>query len=320
MLHRSIGILACLLISASVAAADEFPSKTITIVNPYAAGGGIDFVARAIAQKLSEQWNVPVIIENKPGAGGTIAADSVVRRPADGYTLFITDVSYSTVPSLYSQLRYDPIKDLQPVILLCTVPQILVTRADLGVESIPSLVEYAKREPGKLTYASAGNGSLPHIAAEMFKNKTGTDIQQVFYRGSVPAFTDLVAGRVDMYIGALATPLPFIQEGTVKALAVMQKNRSSLVPNVPSIGELGHPELEFDAYYGLLAPAGVPQEIVEKIAAAAKEALATPEVKKTMEQLGNEIAGGGPQEFRTFLDRSFATWRKGMEVAGIKPQ
>jgi tripartite-type tricarboxylate transporter receptor subunit TctC len=308
-----------LIAATSARANNDFPSRAITIVNLYAPGGGIDFVARSIAQKLNEKWKVPVVVENKPGAGGTIAAANVARQPADGYTIFITDVSYSTAPSIYSKLGYDPMKDLQPLVLLNTVTQAFTVTTALGVNSIKELIELAKKKPGKLTYASAGTGSLPHIGVEMFKKATGTDIRQVPYRGSIPAFNDLMAGRVDMYVGALATPLPYIQAGTMKALAVMQSHRSALVPEVPSIVELGYPELDFAAYYGLLVPAGTPKPVADKLTAAVQEALKTPELKTIMDQLGNEIVGAGPEEFKAFLQQSMETWRKGFVSTGEKP-
>jgi tripartite-type tricarboxylate transporter receptor subunit TctC len=305
--------------SVSARAADDYPSRTITIVNIYAAGGGLDIVVRAIAQKLSEKWKVPVIVENKPGAGGTTAAGYVARQPADGYTFLASDVSFSIVPSMYSDLKYNPMTDLQSVILLNTVTQAFTVSPDLHVNSIRELIDLAKREPGKLTYASAGIGSLPHLGAEMFKKITGTDIQHVPYRGAVPAFTDVMAGRVDMYVGALATPLPQIRAGQLKALAVMQSRRSPLVPDVPSIVELGYPSLDFAAYYGLFAPTGTPKPVVDKFVAAVQDALQSPELKTTMDELGNEIVGDGPEKFGAFLKTSMETWRRGFESTGIRP-
>jgi tripartite-type tricarboxylate transporter receptor subunit TctC len=308
-----------LLASVSARAADYYPSKTITIVNLYAAGGGIDIVARSIAKELSEKWKVPVIVENKPGAGGTLAAGYVVRQPADGYTFFITDVSFSIVPSMYSKLSYDPLKDLEPLVLLGTVTQAFTITSDVGVNSIKELIALAKKDPDKLTYATAGTGSLPHIGTEMFKKATGTEIRQVPYRGAVPAFTDLLASRVDMYIGALATPLPYVKAGKLKLLAVMQKHRSPFVPDVPSIAELGYPELDFAAYYGLLARTGTPQPVIDKFVAAVQEALRSPEIKATMDQLGDEIVGDGPEKFKAFLKKSMETWHSGFELTGVKP-
>jgi tripartite-type tricarboxylate transporter receptor subunit TctC len=294
---KLIASLACLgaLIGVSTSAAqtaDDFPNKTITITNLYAAGGGTDVVSRAIGQKLTEKWKVPVIIESKPGAGGTIAAAYVARQPADGYSLFVTDVSFSIVPSIYTKLTYDPLKDLVPVSLLCTVTQALTINPEtLPVTTVAGLVEVAKKEPTKLTYASAGVGSLTHIGAEMFKKAAGVDIQHVPYRGAVPAITDVTAGRMSMYFGALATPLPQIETGRLRALAVMQNHRSPLLPNVPSIVEAGYPDLDFGAYYGVFAPAGTPKAVLEKLAAGIKEALGTPEVKKTLDMLATEAVG-----------------------------
>jgi tripartite-type tricarboxylate transporter receptor subunit TctC len=318
-IYRMLLVAVALFASTSVRAADDYPSKTITIINLYAPGGGLDIVARAVAQKLSEKWKVPVIVENKPGAGGTLAAGFVVRQPADGYTFFISDVSFSIVPSMYSSLSYDPLKDLEPVVLLNTVTQAFTVIPELGVDSIKELVALAKKDPDKLTYASAGTGSLPHIGTEMFKKATGTEIRQVPYRGSVPAFNDLLGGRVDMYVGALATPLPYVQAGKLKALAVMQQRRSPLIPDVPSIVELGYPELDFAAYYGLFARAGTPQPVVDKFVQAVQEALQSPEIQKTMAQLGNEVVGDGPEKFKSFLQKSIETWRHGFELTGAKP-
>lgn len=312
-------LMAGMLLASASARADDYPSKTITIVNLYAAGGGLDIVVRAIAQKLSEKWKVPVVIENKPGAGGTTAAGYVARQPADGYTFFATDVSYSIVPSMYAKLKYDPVKDLQPTILLNTVTQAFTINPEIGVSSIKELIALAKKEPGKLSYASAGIGSLPHLGAEMFKKSTGTDIQHVPYRGAVPAFTDVIAGRVNMYVGALGTPLPHIQAGKLKALAVMQAKRSSLVPDVPSIVELGFPDLDFAAYYGLLAPVGTPKAVLDKFVEAVQETLKTPELKKVMDDQGNEIVGDGPEKFEAFLKKSMDTWRRGFESTGLQP-
>lgn len=320
---RLIASLACLgaLIGASTAAAQtdsDYPNRTITITNLYTPGGGTDVVARAIGQKLSEKWKVPVIIKSKPGAGGTIAAAYVARQRPDGYSLFITDVSYSIVPSMYTKLAYDPLKDLVPVSLLCTVTQALTINPEiLPVNSIAELVAAAKKDPNKLTYASAGIGSLTHIGAEMFKTSAGVDIQHVPYRGAVPAITDVVAGRVNMYFGALATPLPQIEAGKLRALAVMQNHRSPLLPNVPSIVEAGYPDLDFGAYYGIFAPAGTPQAILNMLAAGIKEALDTPEVKKTLDTLATEAVGAGPDQFAAFLQTDIERWRKAVQAARV---
>ena len=304
--------------AANAQTADDFPNKAIIITNLYVVGGGTDVVARAIGQKLTEKWKVPVIVESKPGAGGTIAAAYVARQPADGYSLFITDVSFSIVPSVYTKLTFDPLKDLVPVSMLCTVTQALTINPEmLPAKSVAELIDAAKKEPNKLTYASAGVGSLTHIAAEMFKKNAGVNIQHVPYRGAVPAITDVMAGRMNMYFGALATPLPQIETGKLRALAVLQNHRSPLLPNVPSISEAGYPDLEFAAYYGLFAPAGTPRAVIDKLAAGVKEALGTPEVKKALDQLATEAIGDGPEQFAAFLQKDIERWRKAVQSAGL---
>ena len=230
----------------------------------------------------------------------------------------MTDVSYSIVPSMYTKLTYDPLKDLVPVSLLCTVTQALTINPEvLPIMSVAELVKAAKQNPNKLTYASAGVGSLTHIGAEMFKKSAGVDIQHVPYRGAVPAITDVVAGRMNMYFGALATPLTQIETGKLRALAVMQNHRSPLLPNVPSIVEAGYPDLDFGAYYGIFAPAGTPKAIVEKLAAGIKEALDSPEVKKTLDTLATEAVGAGSDQFAAFLQTDIERWRRAVQAAGV---
>jgi tripartite-type tricarboxylate transporter receptor subunit TctC len=300
-------------------AAGGFPDKPITITNIYAPGGGTDLVARAIGRKLTEMWNVPVVIESKPGAGGTIAAAYVARQPADGYNLLITDVSYSITPSVYKHLSYDPLKDLVPVMLVNNVTLALTINPALPINTVAEFVDYAKKNPNKLLYASSGIGALTHLSAELLKTSAGINMVHVPYRGAVAALTDVMGGRVHMYIGALATPYPNIVAGRLKALAVMQEKRSPLLPNVPSIVEAGYPDLAFSAYYGILAPRGTPRPIVDKLAAAIGQALKTPEIKKTMYDLADEAVGAGPDEFAAFLPKDIARWRKAVEIAGIKP-
>jgi tripartite-type tricarboxylate transporter receptor subunit TctC len=303
----------------SANAADDFPNKTITITNIYAVGGGTDLIARAIGRKLSEKWHVPVIIDSKPGAGGTIAAAYVARQPADGYNLLVTDVSFSIVPSVYKKLTYDPMKDLAPVILINSVTQALTISPELPVNTVPDLVAYAKKNPGKLVYASAGVGSLTQLGMEVFKKTAGIDILHVPYRGAVTAFTDVMGGRAQMYMGALATPLPQIMDGKLKAIAVMQKTRSDLLPNVQSIVEAGYPDLDFNAYYGLLAPQGTPRPVLDKLVAAIRETFKAPEIQKIMHDLACESVGAGPDEFAAFLKKDVARWEKAAEIAGITP-
>ncbi len=204
----------------------------------------------------------------------------MARQPADGYNLLVTDVSFSIVPSIYKKLAYDPMKDLTPVILINSVTQALTISPELPVNTVPELVDYAKKNPGKLVYASAGVGSLTQLGMELFKKTAGIDILHVPYRGAVPAFTDVMGGRAHMYMGALATPLPQIMDGKLKAIAVMQKTRSELIPNVQSIVEAGYPDMDFNAYYGLLAPQGTPRPVLDKLVAAIRETFKAPRDSK----------------------------------------
>lgn len=317
-------IFACLLASLGLTAANAetagYPTKTVTITNIYAVGGGTDLVARALGQKLSEKWKVPVIVESKPGAGGTLATAAVANAPADGYSLLITDVSYSIAPSVYAKLRYDPRNDLKPIILLNVVPQVMVLDPSIPARSLSELIAYSKADPGKLIYASTGAGSPNHLIVANFAARAGIQLTHVPYRGAVAALTDVVAGRVNMYIGALASTVPLIKSNKVVALAVMQKQRSQLLPNVPSIAEVGYPSVDAGSYYGIFAPAQTPPDVVEKLAADFSEALHAPEVRRVMDTLGNEIVGAGPKEFKKFLEADFGKWKAAAEVAGVQRQ
>jgi tripartite-type tricarboxylate transporter receptor subunit TctC len=295
---------------------DNFPSRTIVITNIYAPGAGLDVVARAVAQKLTEKWKVAVLVESKAGAGGTIAAAYVARQPADGYSLLLTDISFSINPSIYKNTSYDPRTAFQAVVQMNSVTQALAVNANLPVKSLADVVAYAKNNPGKLIYASAGAGSVTQLGMEILKKEAGVDITRVMYRGGIPAMTDLIAGRAQMYMGALATTLPQIKQGALKVVAVMQKNRSPMMPEIESSSEAGYPALDFSAYYGLLAPAGTPRAAVEKVATAVNEALQTPELQRLLSDLGCEFIGAGPDEFSEFLRKDIARWEKAVEISG----
>jgi tripartite-type tricarboxylate transporter receptor subunit TctC len=296
---------------------DSFPNRTIVITNIYAPGAGLDVVARAVAQKLTEKWRVPVLVESKAGAGGTIAAAYVARQPPDGYSLLLTDISFSINPSIYKNMSYDPRTAFQPVVQMNSVTQALAVNANLPVKSLADVVAYAKKNPGKLIYASAGAGSVTQLGMEIFKKDAGVDILQVMYRGGIPAMTDLIAGRAQMYMGALATTLPQVKAGALRVIGVMQKNRSPMLPGVESSVEAGYPELDFNAYYGLLAPAGTPRPVVEKLATAISEVLQTPELQRLLQELGCEYVGAGPDDFSEFLRKDFLRWQQAVDVSGI---
>jgi tripartite-type tricarboxylate transporter receptor subunit TctC len=258
-------------------------------------------------------------VESKPGAGGTIAAAYVARQPADGYSLLLTDISFSINPSIYKNISYDPITSFQPIVQMNSVTQALAVNANLPVKSLADVVAYAKANPSKLIYASAGAGSVTQLGMEILKKEAGVDITQVMYRGGIPAMTDLIAGRAQMYMGALATTLPQIKQGGLKVVAVMQKNRSPMMPEIESSSEAGYPSLDFSAYYGILAPAGTPRAAIQKMATAVNEALQTPELQRLLSDLGCEFIGAGPDEFSEFLKKDIARWQKAVEISGATP-
>jgi tripartite-type tricarboxylate transporter receptor subunit TctC len=322
VLQKIMAVLAFLLagVAGFGAQAGSFPDHPVTILNIYAPGGGTDLVARSIGQILSEKWKQPVIVVSRPGAGGIIAAHAVASSPRDGYTLLITDVSYSIAPSVHAHLQYDPIKDLQPISLLNTVEQVLVVNSSLPFNTLQDLVAFARAYPGKLTFASAGVGTPNHLIPEELCARAGIKITHVPYKGAVPALTDVVAGHSDIYIGAISTAAPFIKDGRLKALAVMQKERSSFLPDVPPIAELGYKEVNAGSYYGIFAPAGTPNDVVAKLSRDISAALATPEVKRTIASLGGRIIDGGPEEFGRFLQQDIQKWHQAAKAANVVPQ
>jgi tripartite-type tricarboxylate transporter receptor subunit TctC len=302
------------LVHAPVVCADSYPNKPIRITNMYAPGGGVDVVARVLGQKLTEKLGQPVIVESRPGAGGTIAAATVAKQPADGYNLLITDVSFSISAVVYKDLTYDAGKDFTPIILLNTVSQALVVNPSVPVKTVPELVAYAKANPDKLMYASAGVGTPNHLAVEILKSQAGINLTHVPYKGAVPALTDVVAGRVHVYIGALASILPHLQSGALRALAVMDTQRSDLVQDLPTVMEAGLKDFNMGAWYGILGPAGMPAPVVAKLNQELNEAIKSEESRRTMRTLGTVAKGGTPQEFAVFLREDLAKWKKAAEI------
>ncbi len=307
-------VAAWTLVHAPVAGADSYPNKPIRITNMYAPGGGVDVVARVLGQKLTEKLGQPVIVESRPGAGGTIAAAAVAKQPADGYNLLITDVSFSISAGVYKDLTYDAGKDFTPIILLNTVSQALVVNPSVPVKTVPELVAYAKANPDKLMYASAGVGTPNHLAVEILKSQAGINLTHVPYKGAVPALTDVVAGRVHVYIGALASILPHLQSGALRALAVMDTQRSDLVQDLPTVMEAGLKDFNMGAWYGILGPAGMPAPVVAKLNQELNEAIKSEESRRTMRTLGTVAKGGTPQEFAVFLGEDLAKWKKAAEI------
>lgn len=325
MKRRRVAAAAAALLFASVALAQtaaptgaDWPNKPVRIVVVYPPGGGIDLIARNLGKKLSELWNVPVVVDNRPGAGTTLGAGVVAKSPADGYTLLMTDVSFAIAPGLYKSLPYDTLRDFAPITLLNTVDDILVVNPSVPANNVRELVALAKAKPGTLMYASAGNGTLNHLAPEMFKQAAGIDMIHVPYKGALAALTDVMAGQVQVYIGALGSVVPQIKAGRLKAIAVTGTRRSPVLPDVPTVIESGVPGYDVAAWYGLLAPVGTPPAIVDKIQRDVARFAREPAFRQGLSADGNEVVAGTPAEFSSFLEREVAKWRKAVVDAGAK--
>lgn len=302
-------------------AAAAFPEKgkVVKIICVYPAGGGIDIVMRRVAQELTKAWGSAIIIENHAGAGTTIGTTMVAKAAPDGYTLLATDVSFSIAASLYAKLQYDPQKGLAPVSLFASVSQVLAVNPAFPVNSLKELVAYAKTNPAKVLYATAGIGTPPHLTWARLKELTGTDIVSVSYKGASQSLLDVVAGQVQVYSGATGTVVSYVKAGKLRALAVLDKQRAKMLPDVPTATEAGVPGLEVNSWYGLFAPAGTPPEIVKQINADLMKALKTPEVLTVLENLGNApIYDVGPAEFTTFLKADLVKWKKAVDAAGAR--
>jgi len=284
----------------------------------YPPGGGIDILARALGQRLTEVWGVPIIVDNRPGAGTTIGAALVAKAPADGYTLLMTDVSFSITPSLYAQLPYDAVKDFAPVTLLNRVTDVLVVHPSVPATTVRELIAYAKANPGKMLYASAGNGTLNHLAPEMFKAMAGIDMAHVPYKGAVAALADVVSGREQLYVGALASTLPHIRSGRVRALAVTGDRRSNILPQLPTVMESGLPGYDVSAWYGMLAPAGTPGEVLKRVHDETTKALRAADIQERLAADGSEAVGSTPEAFGRFIRDEMAKWGKVVRGAGVK--
>jgi tripartite-type tricarboxylate transporter receptor subunit TctC len=304
--------------ASSPAAAQAFPSKPIKIVVPYTPGGPTDLPARLVGQKLSEVLGQPVIIENKPGAGGNIGADAVAKAPADGYTLLLVTTGHTINPALYPKLGYDLKKDLLPVSQLTSSPMVVAVSPGLGVNSIKELVALAKAKPGALNFASAGNGSSTHLAPELFSMMAGIKMNHIPYKGSAPALSDVMAGNAQVAFDFMTSAMPFVRDGKLKGLATTGATRSPAAPDLPTVAEAGVPGFEVIGWNGVMAPAGTPPEVIAKLNAAIKQALAMPEVSERIAGLGASVLWKTPAEFGAYVNAEIAKWGKVVKSSGAK--
>jgi tripartite-type tricarboxylate transporter receptor subunit TctC len=298
------------LLLVTTTAASAFPDRPIKIVVPFTAGGAVDVVARIIAPKLGDLLGQPVIIENRGGAGGVVGAGVVVKAPADGYTLLLGTVStHGTNVSVYTNLAYDPVRDFAPVVMLSQSPLMMVTRPNLPVQSVSEFIALARREPGKLSFASYGPGSINHLAAELFNRMAKTETNHVPYRGSAPALTDLMSGQVDYMFDGVSTSSGHVSSGRIRLLGIASLSRTLVMPNAPTIAESGLPGFDVPVWFGLFAPAGTERSIVDAINKATNTALAMSDVKEAFARLGFEPGGGSADVLAGKMQAEIEKWR-----------
>ena len=305
--------------SPGVAFAQHWPAKAIKMVVPFSAGGSTDTVARIISEKLTSRLGQPVVVENRAGAGGSIGSDMVAKSAPDGYTMLVgTSSTMAILPYLYRKPPYDPNKDFAPVTLLGTADIMIVVNAKVPVRSVKELLAYAKANPGKLTFASGGNGSISHLLGEYFKSMAGVDLLHVPYKGDAQMVTDLIGGQVDMAFGTAVAFLPHVKSGKVVALAVTNPKRSTTQTELPTVSESGVPGYEAVQWFGIAVPTGTPKEVVQRVATEVRAILAIPEVRERFSELGFDVVGSTPEEFADFLRSENAKWKRIAEIAGTK--
>ncbi|TMH04034.1 MAG: tripartite tricarboxylate transporter substrate binding protein [Betaproteobacteria bacterium] len=299
---------ATLLLAAAAVQAQVWPAKPIRLVVTYPPGGTVDAVARIVAPKLSARLGKPVVIDNRGGAGGAIGGDLVAKSPADGYTVMLDASNHAQNPALRSKMPFDTLRDFAPVSLLVKVPNILVVHPDASIRSVKDLIAQAKARPGEVNYASSGNGSSPHLAAELFDSMAKTRMTHVAYKGGGPALTDVMAGQVPVFFASLGSGLPYIKSGKLRAVAVAGKTRSPVLPEVPTIAESGLPGYEMYEWNAVFVPAGTPAAVIDRLSKEIAATLKDAEVRTRLEVLGAEVIGSSPAELDTFRRAELAKW------------
>lgn len=307
-------------LAAAAVCAQSFPDRAVTMIAPFPAGGSVDLVARAVAQQMSEAWKQPVVVVNRPGAGGNIGAEAVARAAPDGYTLLMGTTALASSPALYTKLPYDLLRDLAPVTLVVTMSNLLVVHPALPAQSVRELLALAKSRPGTLNSASAGVGSSNHLALALFNTMTGAGIAHIPYKGAAPAVADVMGGHVAMTFVPIAAAVAPVKAGRLRALGITGAARSPALPAVPTISEAGVPGYEATSWNALLAPGATARELVQKIQGAAADSLRAPKVKDILASAGADAAGNSPDEFAAFLRSETIKWGKVVKTAGIEPE
>jgi len=313
--------IAILVSPISSSAQANYPNKPINFIVPYGAGGGADSRSRQIAQKMSVILSQPIIVDNKPGAGGNIGTEFISRAAPDGYTIGMGNFAPMAVnKTLFGNLRYDPESDLTPIILIEKGPLVLVVNPASSYKTVKEIVDAAKAKPGELTFSSGGIGGSHQLSAELFKQSAGIDMIHVPYKSGSAGLTDLMAGNVTMMFDQMYSAMPSIKADKLRAIAITSKKRSPLLPNIPSFAEAGYPKVEVLNWQGLIAPKGIPKAIIDKLNAAANEALKDPQLRELMLSQGNEIGGGTPADFAALIKSESAKWSAVVKTASIKPE
>ncbi len=299
--------------------AQAWPSKPIRIVVPFPPGGGTDIIARETSQRVAKATGWTFVIDNKPGAGGNLGVDAVAKAPADGYTIVLGQTSNLAInPTLYAKLPYDPQKDLVPIVLLANAPLVMVTGTPTPYKTLADAVNAARAKPGHVNFASPGNGTVAHLTSELFQKAAGVKTQHVPYKGAAQAMTDVISGNVDLYMSSVPTLLGHIKQGKVRALAVTSARRVDDLPDVPTINESGYKGFDAVTWFGLLAPAGTPKDVVAKLNAEFDKALKQPELAKRLGDEGADPAGGTPEQFAALIKDEIPRWGKVVKESGAK--
>jgi tripartite-type tricarboxylate transporter receptor subunit TctC len=312
---------AVLVLPRRTAAADTaqgWPSRVVKLIVPFTPGGGIDGIGRIVGARLSEIWSQQVVIENKPGAGGNIASEFVARSAPDGYTMYITAAGLAVNRYLFESINYDPLADFAPVTLICFFPNVLVVPNSSPLHSVGDLVAKAKRDPGKVTFASPGHGSSPHMSAELFKYMAKVDLTHVPYRGASPAYTDVIAGRVDCTFAVMASALPLVRAGQLRALGVTTGGRVAAAPEIPTVAESGVPGYDTSSWFAFFVPAKTPAKIIAKMHADTVAALTEPQIRAKLDALGVVVVGSTPEQLGAHLKAEMDRWGPVIKSANIK--
>ncbi|MDW3686784.1 tripartite tricarboxylate transporter substrate binding protein [Cupriavidus sp. CV2] len=296
----------------------QYPAKPIRLVVPFSSGSATDILARIVSTRLGESGRYQMIVENRPGAGGTLGAGLVAKAAPDGYTLILVSVGHAINATLYPKLSYDTVKDFAPVTLVATVPNVLVVNSASKLGSVKDVVAAAKAKPGTMNFDSAGSGSSTHLSGELFKMEAGVDIAHIPYKGTGEALTDVMAGRVDLMFAPTVSAMPFVRQGKLKALAVTTPKRATALPDIPTVAESGLPGYAFESWFGVLAPAGTPKEIVTALNGEIAKVLATPEVRERLSAQGAEARTSTPQEFERYIKAEIAKLAPVVRQSGVQ--